>query len=65
MVGLTWWNRLAAVARTASRAAAGTNRIWGGCTCIKMGGVHVSKGGVHLSVPLKYTLEREQGRSGS
>ncbi len=38
----------ALVRLTISRAAAEANRIWGG--------VHASKGGVHLSVPFIYKL---------
>jgi len=40
MVGLTWWSRLAAVARTASRTTADANPIWGG--------VHASGWGVSM-----------------
>ncbi len=54
MVGLTWWSRLAAVARIASRATSEANAIWGGCPCIKLGGVYASKGGVHVSAPILY-----------
>jgi len=42
-MGLTWWSRLAPVARTASRTTAEANPIWGG--------VYASKGGVHVSRP--------------
>jgi len=59
MVGLTWWSRLAAVARTASRATSEANAIWGGCPCIKLGGVYASKGGVHVSAPFKVWLPVE------
>jgi len=56
-MGLTWWSRLAAVARTASRTTAEANPIWGGCPCIKLGGVYASKGGVHVSAPVrKYSV---------
>ncbi len=40
MVGLTWWSRLAAVARTATRATHEANPIWGG--------VHASSWGVSM-----------------
>ncbi len=33
----------------------------GGCTCIKVGGVHASKGGVHLSAPMMESAPRGGG----